>query len=67
VSALVFEVVYYVLSPDYNVYMDIQQEINLELLREFRKEGIDFAFPTQTVNVRTEPAEINATSERGSG
>lgn len=67
VSALVFEIVYYVLSPDYNVYMDIQQEINLELLREFRKEGIDFAFPTQTVNVRTEPAEITDTSQRESG
>jgi small-conductance mechanosensitive channel len=60
-SALLFECVYYVLSPDHNVYMDTQQEINMELLRVFRDEGIDFAFPTQTINVRTEPAEVPET------
>lgn len=48
-SALVFECVYYVLSPDYAVYMDTQQSINLALLRRFRAEGIEFAFPTRTV------------------
>jgi hypothetical protein len=33
--ALVFETVYYVLSPDYNVYMDCQQAINLKILQRF--------------------------------
>lgn len=47
--ALVFEVVYYVLSQDYNTYMDIQQRINLDLYERFGKEGIEFAYPTQTV------------------
>ncbi|HKO54132.1 MAG TPA: mechanosensitive ion channel family protein [Polyangiaceae bacterium] len=47
--ALNFEVVYYVLSPDYNTYMDHQQAINLALFREFGERGIDFAFPTQKV------------------
>jgi small-conductance mechanosensitive channel len=42
-----FETVYYVLSPDYNRYMDIQQTINLRLHREFAKSGIEFAYPTQ--------------------
>lgn len=51
-SALNFEVVYYVLTPEYNAYMDIQQAINLELYREFHEEGIEFAYPTQTVYVR---------------
>lgn len=32
-SALDYEVVYYVLSADYNLYMDIQQRINLELMQ----------------------------------
>ncbi len=50
--ALVFEAVYYVLVPDYNVYMDIQQRINLEILRRFEAEGIEFAYPTQTVYVQ---------------
>ncbi|MBU4305661.1 MAG: mechanosensitive ion channel family protein [Candidatus Omnitrophica bacterium] len=48
---LVVEVVYYVLSPDYNKYMDIQQEINLAIKKEFEKKGIEFAFPTQTIYV----------------
>lgn len=43
------ETVYYVLSPDYNAYCDIQQEINLALFKKFEEEGIVFAFPTQTV------------------
>jgi small-conductance mechanosensitive channel len=47
--ALNFETVYYVQVPDYNTYMDIQQKINLELFRRFQKEGIEFAYPTQTI------------------
>jgi small-conductance mechanosensitive channel len=50
-SALVFENAYYVLSSDFNCYMDIQQEINLNLMQEFRTRGISFAFPTQTLLV----------------
>jgi small-conductance mechanosensitive channel len=46
---LIFEVVYYVLSSDYNKYMDIQQEINFLIKEEFEKRKIEFAFPTQTV------------------
>lgn len=53
-SSLNFEVVYYILSPDYNVYMDIQQKINLQLYRRFEEEGIEFAYPTQTVYLRKE-------------
>jgi small-conductance mechanosensitive channel len=48
-SAYDFEVVYYVLDPDYNLYMDVQQEINLELCRRFEAEGISFAYPTRTL------------------
>ncbi len=46
-----FEVVYFVLSQDYNVYMDIQQEINFCLKNEFDKHGIEFAFPTQSIYI----------------
>jgi small-conductance mechanosensitive channel len=49
--ALVFEVVYFVRRPDYNVYMDVQQTINLEIYRRFAAESIEFAYPTQTVLV----------------
>lgn len=49
--ALIFESVYYVLDPDYAVYMDIQQAINLRIFEQFRHEGIEFAYPTQTLYV----------------
>ncbi len=47
--SLNFEVVYYLNSSDYNQYMDTQQEINLAIKEQFEKEGIIFAYPTQTV------------------
>lgn len=47
--SLDFEIVYYVMSSDYNKYMDIQQEINFALKEEFEKRGIEFAYPTQTL------------------
>jgi small-conductance mechanosensitive channel len=46
-----FDIVYYVLSPDYNVYMDIQQLINLAIFRRFEAENISFAFPTRTIKL----------------
>lgn len=47
--SLTFEVVYYILSPDYNLYMDRQQAIYMEILNTFKSEGIQFALPTQTL------------------
>jgi small-conductance mechanosensitive channel len=52
--SLNFESVYYVLSPDYNRYMDIQQSIYLAIHERFEAEGIEFAYPTQTVFVASE-------------
>ncbi len=49
--ALRFEIVYYVTSPDYRLFMDIQHAINLDIHRRFAEEGIEFAYPTQTVYV----------------
>lgn len=50
-SSLDYEIVYFVQSPDYGLYMDIQQEINLALFQRFAEEGIDFAFPSRTLYV----------------
>ncbi len=47
--SLDFEIVYYVLTPDYATYMDVQQHINLEIHRYFEQQGIEFAYPTQTL------------------
>ncbi|MGM0629285.1 MAG: mechanosensitive ion channel family protein [Patescibacteria group bacterium] len=48
-SALTFEVVYFILSAEYNDYMDTQQSINLGIKEKMEKEGIQFAYPTRTV------------------
>lgn len=53
-SSLDFEVVYYILSSDYNEYMDLQQKINMAILRAFEAEGVSFAFPSQTVYLAKE-------------
>ncbi len=53
--ALMFEVVYYVLSPDYVIYMDVQQGINLGIHRRFEEAGISFAYPTQELILRRGP------------
>lgn len=47
--SLNFEVVYFVMSADYNVYMDRQQAINIALFEHFEREQIEFAYPTQTI------------------
>lgn len=49
--SLVFESVFYVLMPDYNVYMDIQQAIYFAIHERFEQEKIEFAFPTQRLFV----------------
>ena len=57
--SLLFETVYYVGSADYNLYMDIQQAINLAIYRRFGEEGIEFAYPTQTLFVEGASSERN--------
>lgn len=50
--ALEFEYVFYALTPDYLHFMEIQQSVNLEIMRRFEEMGVSFAIPTQNVNVR---------------
>lgn len=47
--SLNFEVVFHVLRPDFNTYMDIQERINLGIYRELEAMGVEFAYPTQTL------------------
>ncbi|PNX46538.1 MAG: hypothetical protein BV457_07510 [Thermoplasmata archaeon M9B1D] len=47
--SLNFEVVYYVKTQDYVKYKDTQQTINYSIKEAFENEGIEMAFPTQTI------------------
>ncbi len=55
--SLNFEIVYYVESPDYLVYMDIHQGICLGIYQAFEKAGIEFAYPTQKLLIAKEGQE----------
>jgi small-conductance mechanosensitive channel len=50
-SSFDFEVVYIVQSAEYNIYMDIQQRINLALVERFEARGVPFAIPTSKLRV----------------
>jgi small-conductance mechanosensitive channel len=56
--SLDFEIVYYIHGPDYNLYMDRQQAINLAIHEFFEEEGIEFAFPTQTLYLKNDDKKI---------
>ena len=53
-SSLNILVVHWWNSTDFKDYLCGFQKLNLELKRRFDAEGIDFAFPTQTVYVKNE-------------
>lgn len=55
-SSAEIEAVYWVLSDDYNIHMDIQQEILYDVKNIFDSESIEFTYPTQTLQIR--PSEI---------
>jgi small-conductance mechanosensitive channel len=55
--ALKFLVSYYVDVADYGAYLDTQQSINFAIKRAFEREGIQMAFPTSTVYVKSEQAK----------
>lgn len=65
-SSLDFEAVYWLLTPDYNLFMDRQQAIGLGLLRAFEREGIAFASPPQTVTLAP-PAPLPPLPAKTSG
>lgn len=50
---LKFETAYFVLSSDYDKYMDIHQEVNLRIKAAFDKHGIAFALPLRAVTLST--------------
>ncbi len=52
-------VIYWLQPPDYWLYMEVSERINLAILRKFNAEGIEFAFPTQTLYIHKPESEKN--------
>lgn len=63
-SSLDFEVVYFVITPDYGLYMDEQQRLNLQMMREFDALGVEFAIPTRSVYVMSDGGNSAEAAER---
>lgn len=42
-SSIEFELAFWVKNPDFNIYMDLQQQVLLETFRKFHSEGVRFA------------------------
>jgi len=55
-SSLDFELAYFVPSNDFKRALDVQQRINLEIVQTFAAQGLQFAFPTQTIELRSPQA-----------
>jgi small-conductance mechanosensitive channel len=53
---LEFEFVYYVLSPDFTVYRDVQQRINLGIMALLEEDGVAFAVPVREVRLVSDAA-----------
>ena len=51
--SLNIDVVYFVLSSDYDRYMDLNQSVNLGIKEAFERLGVSFAFPTSTVQIES--------------
>jgi MscS family membrane protein len=50
-SSLDIMVLYYIDSMDYTLFLEVKQEINFKIMGIIAKNGSDFAFPTQTIQI----------------
>lgn len=62
-SSLEFEVVYFIVNSDFNLYMDIQQTVNLHLMKEFQANNVKFAFPTMTLDLPRTVSEAKSADD----
>ena len=57
-SSLNFEIVYFIDTRDYDVALNAQQSINLQIMQAFSDRSIEFAFPSQTVYLENTASEL---------
>jgi small-conductance mechanosensitive channel len=62
-SSLNFEFVYYILSSDYTVFMNTQQQVYFEIYRLFKTRGISFAHPVRNLFVNNQAGDVFANGD----
>lgn len=55
--SLNFEIVFYANVHEFPDFMDVRQEANLAIMKRFEKEGVEFAYPTQTLYMQGTTSE----------
>ena len=68
-ASLNIRVIYWYHPPDYWMFMDFSERFNKEVFRRFNEEGIEFAFPTQTLYLagdRSRPLTVGTTDPTNS-
>lgn len=66
-DSLNLKVFYWFHPPDYWEYMTFTEWVNREIFRRFNEEGIDFAFPTQTIHLagdKKRPLDLGIKEQR---
>ena len=51
-SSLNILVLYFVMSNEYELMVEVKEEVNMEIMAIIEKHGCEFAFPTQTIYVQ---------------
>jgi small-conductance mechanosensitive channel len=66
-SSMNFEVVYWVETADYIRFMDIQQEIYLQLVERLAEQDIRLALPAQTLHLQDARAAVDEDKDEDRG
>ena len=51
-SSLNILVLYFVMSNEYDLMVEVKEEVNMEIMAIIEKHGCEFAFPTQTIHIQ---------------
>lgn len=63
-ASFLFEAVFWLTLPDFKIFMDVQQELTLKLIRKFSAEGIEFARPVRRLFSEAAEHDASLTSDR---
>lgn len=66
-ASLNLQIIYWFHPPDYWLFQAFNERVNMEILRRFNDEGIEFAFPTQTLFVASDPRRPFALGNKTAG
>jgi MscS family membrane protein len=58
-ASLNIMMIYWVKPANWWLFQEVNEKVNLEMMRRFAETGIEFAFPTQTLYLKNDNDESN--------